>query len=67
LADVQQFYLDLIAAWEPDLDQIMAQMAVPRDNATKSRILTDSTHAPAGTPQEMIRTACQYYLNTVNL
>lgn len=66
-AEIQKFDADLRAANEADLIRIMTELNIATDQATKSLVLFNSTVAPGDTPQEMIRAACRYFLNTRNL
>lgn len=65
--DLQQFDSDLRDARDADLVDIMTELNIARDPHNKSRILMDSVHASPGTLREMIREACQLFLNTRNI
>jgi hypothetical protein len=65
--DLQQYDADIFANRDASLVRIMGERNVPNDPATKSLILLYSNLGPGGSTEEMIDSACQYYLNTVNL
>lgn len=66
-SDIQKYDADIYTSRDAALGRIMNEMNIPSDLPTKSQILQYSNPGPGGSVEEMIRSACRYYLNTVNL
>ena len=66
-AEIEQFDQDLHDSRDAALVDIMTQMGIATDVATKSQVLLFSNLGPGGSVQEMIRSGCRYFLNTLNL